>query len=249
MFSLEKEIALITGGGTGLGFAMAQCMAKAGAKVVILGRREEKLQEAVKEIGPQASYEVFDVTETGKIPGLIETITSKVGAPTCLVNNAGNHLKKPALETGDEEFMNVINTHVRASFALSREVAKGMVEKKHGSIIFIASMTSIFGLPLTVAYSAAKSAYLGLIRTLASELSCHNVRVNGIAPGFITSDITRAAFEKDPKRLEKVLSRTPMNRMGDPEDVGYAAVYLASQEAKYVSGVVLPIDGGTSIGF
>jgi NAD(P)-dependent dehydrogenase (short-subunit alcohol dehydrogenase family) len=249
MFRLDGEIALITGGGTGLGLAMSQCLAKAGAKVVLVGRRESVLQEAAQSIGELASYEVFDITEIANIPALVSRITEKVGEPTILINNAGVHLKKPAVETTDEEFDTVLTTHVKGSFALTRAVAPAMIAKKRGSVIFIASMTSLFGLPLTVAYSAAKSAYLGLVRTLATEFSPHGVRVNGIAPGFITSDITKRAFQNDPARLQKVLGRTPMGKMGEAEDIGYAAVYLASNEAKYVTGVILPIDGGTSIGF
>jgi NAD(P)-dependent dehydrogenase (short-subunit alcohol dehydrogenase family) len=249
MFRLDGEIALITGGGTGLGLAMSQCLAKAGAKVVLVGRRESVLQEAAQSIGELASYEVFDITEIANIPALVSRITEKVGEPTILINNAGVHLKKPAVETTDEEFDTVLTTHVKGSFALTRAVAPAMIAKKRGSVIFIASMTSLFGLPLTVAYSAAKSAYLGLVRTLATEFSPHGVRVNGIAPGFITSDITKRAFQNDPARLQKVLGRTPMGKMGEAEDIGYAAVYLASNEAKYVTGVILPIDCGTSIGF
>ncbi len=248
-FSLENEVALITGGGSGLGLATAQCMAQAGANVILVGRRESVLQEAVDTMGSRATYEVFDVTQLDQVPELLQRIKERMGMPTILVNNAGIHLKKAAIETTYEEFTNVLNTHVMGAFALTKTLVPFMLEQKHGSILFTASMASLFGLPLTVAYSAAKSAYLGLVRTLATEFSPHGVRVNAIAPGFITSDITRKAFSNDPERLNKVLSRTPMNRMGEAEDIGYASVYLCSPAAKYITGVVLPVDGGTSIGF
>jgi len=128
-------------------------------------------------------------------------------------------------------------------------VAPGMVERRQGSILFTASMASLFGIPKVVAYTAAKSAYLGLVNSLTSELSASNVRVNAIAPGWIDSDMMRAAVENDPERKAKILGRTPMCRFGQPGDIGWAAVYLASPAAAFVTGVVLPVDGGAAIGF
>jgi len=248
-FSLEGELAILTGGGTGIGLSISKCLAQAGAQVVLLGRRETVLQEAVREIGLSSSYEVFDVTHLDEIPTLVEKIADRSGPPSILINNAGNHLKKDALDTTNEEFARIIDTHVMGSFAFTRAVAPRMMERKHGSIVFIASMTSFIGLSKTIAYSAAKSAYLGLINTFATELSPHGGRVNAIAPGFILTDISRNAFDDDPQRLEKVLERTPMHRRGDPDDIGYAAVYLCSQAAQFVTGAVLPVDGGFRIGF
>ena len=136
-FSLQGEVALITGGATGLGFAMSQCLAYAGASVVMVGRREEALQDAVHKIGTGAKYECFDVTEVEKIPELMERIEDHVGSPTILINNAGIHLKKWAVETTDDEFLQVLNTHVRGAFALTRAVAPNMLKRGHGSILFI----------------------------------------------------------------------------------------------------------------
>jgi gluconate 5-dehydrogenase len=124
-----------------------------------------------------------------------------------------------------------------------------MIERRHGSILFTASMASLIGVPLIVAYSAAKSAYLGMVRSLASEVAVHGVRVNAIAPGWIESPMLSQALDADPPRKQKVMSRTPMAKLGDADDIGHAAVYLCSQAAKFVTGVVLPVDGGASIGF
>jgi gluconate 5-dehydrogenase len=124
-----------------------------------------------------------------------------------------------------------------------------MIERKHGSILFTASMASLFGLPLVLAYSAAKSAYLGMVRSLATEAGAFGIRVNAIAPGWIESDMLRKALTGDEQRSRKILSRTPMQRFGDPADIGWAAVYLCSPAARFVTGVVLPVDGGASIGF
>ena len=124
-----------------------------------------------------------------------------------------------------------------------------MIARGSGSILFLASMASLFGIPQVVAYSAAKSAYVGMVRALATELSPHGVRVNAIAPGWIETEMTRKAMDGDPERKRKILSRTPMGRFGTAEDVGMAAVYLSSPAARFVTGVVLPVDGGASIGF
>jgi gluconate 5-dehydrogenase len=165
------------------------------------------------------------------------------------VNNAGVHLKKSALETSDAEFAAVLQTHLFGAFALSREVGRGMVRRKAGNILFTASMASLFGIPLVVAYSAAKSAYVGMVRTLAVELGAEGVRVNGIAPGWIESDMMNKALSGDPARKARILGRTPLNRFGQAEDIGWAAVYLCSPAAKFITGVMLPVDGGVSIGF
>ena len=248
-FSLKGEHVLITGGGTGIGLAVAQAMHEAGARVVLIGRREAELAAAVAGMGERASYAVHDITQYDQAAALIERITRDHGPITCLVNNAGKHLKKPALDTTPEELQLVMGTHIFGAHALSRAVLPGMIERKHGNIIFMASMASLFGIPLVVAYAAAKSAMMGMIRTMATELSQHGVRVNAIAPGWIDTDITRRAMRGDPGRKARILGRTPLGRFGEPDDVGMAAVYLASPAAKFITGSVMPVDGGVSMGF
>ena len=249
VFSLRGEQALITGGGTGIGLAIAQAMHAAGARVVLIGRREAELAEAVRGLGDGSSYLVHDITVFAAAGPLVARIAQEHGPVTCLVNNAGMHLKKPAVDTTPEEFSQVMNTHIFGAHALSRAVIPGMIERKQGNIIFIASMASLFGIPLVVAYAAAKSAMIGMIRTMATELSPHNVRVNAIAPGWIDTAMSRQAFAGDPNRKSKIISRTPMARLGEPEDVGWAAVYIASPAAKFVTGSILPVDGGVAMGF
>jgi gluconate 5-dehydrogenase len=245
IFRLGGETALITGGGSGLGLGMARSFVQAGARVVLVGRREEPLSAACKELGSAASFLAHDITQVDRAAELIK----RAGAISILVNNAGVHLKKPAAETSPAEFAQVMQTHVIAAHALTAAVLPQMMEKKHGSILFTASMASFMGVPLIVAYSAAKAAYLGMVRSLASELGPSGIRVNAIAPGWIDTSITRYALDGDPQRKEKILSRTPMNRLGETNDIGWAAVYLCSAAAKFVTGVVLPVDGGASIGF
>ncbi|HEY1848316.1 MAG TPA: SDR family oxidoreductase [Opitutaceae bacterium] len=249
VFSLENEVALITGGGTGIGLAIARAMASAGAKVVLVGRREAELASAAKAIGPLACYLVHDVTRLSEATALAEKAESLAGAVSCLVNNAGNHVKKPALDTTPEDFDRVIQTHVYAAHALTRAFVPGMVSRKHGSVLFTASMASLFGIPQLIAYTAAKAAYVGMVKAYSVEFSPHGVRVNAIAPGWIETDMSSKALAGDPVRRDKILGRTPMGKLGKPADIGWAAVYLASEAAKFVTGVTLPVDGGISVGF
>jgi len=225
-FSLEGETALITGGGTGLGFGIASAFVSCGARVVLIGRRESVLAEAASSLGPQAVYEVHDINRLDKAVSLIERVSSRVGSVSILVNNAGIHLKKPFLDTSDQELLDVLQTHLLGAYALSRAAARPMV-----------------------AYTVAKSAYVGLVRSLSSELSPHGVRVNAIAPGWIDTPMLHQALDNDPARKARILARTPMARFGSPEDIGWAAAYLCSRAGRFVTGVVLPVDGGASIGF
>ena len=141
-------------------------------------------------------------------PRVVARAEALFGPVTILVNNAGIHLKKPALETSDEEFLGVLKTHVLGSHALTRAVLPGMLRRRHGSIVFIASMASLFGLPNVFAYSAAMSAHLGTVRALATEVSPSGVRVNAIAPGWIETEMSRRAMAGDPKRKLRILART-----------------------------------------
>jgi gluconate 5-dehydrogenase len=248
-FNLAGQITLITGGGTGLGLGMAKCLVASGAKVILVGRRKDELTKAAELLGQNAFALVGDVTKLETIPALVNQAEKLVGPISILINNAGIHLKKDAVETSDAEFALVMQTHVFGAFALTREVARGMIARKSGSILFTASMASLFGINKVVAYAAAKSAYVGLVRTLAVEFGTSGVRVNAIAPGWIHSEMSAKALDGDPARKAKILGRTPLNRLGDADDIGWAAVYLCSPAAKFVTGVVLPVDGGVSIGF
>jgi len=249
-FRLEGETALITGGGSGLGLGMARCFVAAGATVVLVGRREPVLREAVAQLGAAARYVVHDVTELDRGEALLQAAREAAGGSvSILVNNAGNHLKKPVTETTPEEFQAVLTTHVLAAHALVRAALPDMLELRHGNILFTASMTSLLGMPLVIAYSAAKSAYLGMVRSLAVEVSGRGVRVNAIAPGWIESEMLRKAVMPDPERQAKILGRTPMGRFGQPEDIGHAAVFLCSPAAQFITGALLPVDGGAAIGF
>ena len=248
-FSLTNEVAVITGGGTGLGLGMARAFVEAGARVVLVGRRVEPLQAACSELGAAATFRAHDVADFAAAPALLADVESQVGPVTILVNNAGVHLKKPVAEVTENEIGYQMDIHVLGAHALSRAAYALMKPRGKGSIVFIASMASLFGVPLVGAYAAAKTAMLGLMRTMAVEWAPHGVRVNAIAPGWIETDITRGAVLGDPARLQRILQRTPMGRMGQPDDVAGAAVFLCAPAAKFITGVVLPVDGGVSMGF
>lgn len=249
VFSLDGKIGLITGGGSGIGFDIAKCMIQAGATIIITGRREEPLKEAVKELGSNAHYIVNDVTDLTQTENLIEQIETQFGAIDILVNNAGINMKKPALEVSNDDFNRIIQTNLTSVFALTRAAYSKMVQRKSGSIIMISSMAAYYGIDRVVAYAASKSGVEGMVKVLASEFSPNNVRVNAIAPGFIETNMMKTAMSSDPDRMNRALRRTPMGHFGKPSDIGWAAVFLASEAANYITGASLPVDGGNSIGF
>ena len=248
-FDCSNQRVLITGGGTGLGFAMAECLVGSGAQVIIAGRRDSVLKEAVTQLGKNAEYRVHDVTDIKSANHLIESVEQNLGRITALINNAGHIFKAPFEDTPDIEFEQLLKTHTTGAFALSRAVVPSMKRAGSGHILFTASMAAIFGLPQVIGYAAAKSALLGMVRSMAVELSPDGIRVNAIAPGWIHSELLEKTVEADPDRKLKVLSRTPMGNFGTAEDIGWAAVYLCSPAARFITGVCLPVDGGIAIGF
>jgi gluconate 5-dehydrogenase len=224
-------------------------MTAAGARVVLVGRREAELEAAVRELGPLASYLARDITRFDDATQVIADAERAAGTISIVVHSAGIHLKKPAIETTPGEFQAVLDTHLIGAPALTRAVAPRMAAAGHGSVLFISSMAAFMGVPLVAAYAAAKSAYFGLIATLSAELAPAGVRVNAIAPGWITSPMTEAALGRDPARKAKVMSRIPMGRMGRPDDIGHAAVFLCSPAANYITGTTLCVDGGAAVSF
>jgi NAD(P)-dependent dehydrogenase (short-subunit alcohol dehydrogenase family) len=248
-FQLQNQTAIVTGGGTGLGLGITRCLVQAGARVVITGRRADVLEAAAQELGEQVIPVVVDVTDTARLPAFVEQVTRDVGPPDILVNNAGIHVKKPALEMTDEDFNSVLHTHLTGAFALTRATAPGMLERGHGSIIFVSSMTAYMGMPLVAGYATAKSGVIGLVRTLSAEFAPKGVRVNAVAPGWIDTPMLRRAISADAERERKIRGRIQIEGFGAPEDVGWSVVYLSSEAARYVTGVILPVDGGGHASF
>jgi NAD(P)-dependent dehydrogenase (short-subunit alcohol dehydrogenase family) len=245
----KNKVAIVTGGGSGIGLAIAEKFVANNITTIIIGRDEKKLIKAKETLGELCFPITADLSDLASTPKLVAQIVSQFGKIDILVNNAGINLKKDFTEVNDEEFQRILLTNVTAVFALSREVVKHMLGKGNGSIINISSMASQYGIPKVIAYTASKSAVEGMTRAMAVELSPKGIRVNCIAPGFIATDMSAKALNSDAERKQKVMSRTPLGFMGDPADIANAALYLANGEANYVTGIVLPVDGGNSIGF
>lgn len=246
---VKNKVAVITGGGSGIGLAIAKKFVENNIQTIIVGRDKEKLKKAKNQLGKNCFDFVCDLSDLKSIPVLVKSVLKKFEHIDILVNNAGINMKKDFTEVTDEEFQSVITTNLTSVFAISREVVKNMLPRKKGSIINISSMAAIYGLPRVIAYSASKTAIDGMTRAMAVELSPKGIRVNAIAPGFIETAMTAKALNSDPERKAKVFGRTPMGYMGKTDDIGEAAFFLASDTAKYITGVVLPVDGGNSIGF
>jgi NAD(P)-dependent dehydrogenase (short-subunit alcohol dehydrogenase family) len=245
----KTKLAIVTGGASGLGLATTQKFIENNIQTIIIGRNESKLKEAANKLGQLCTYKAFDLSDIKGIPALIDEIINEYGTPNILVNNAGINQKKPFTEVSDEDFQQVIQTNLTAVFVISREVVKHMTIAGSGSIVNISSMASQYGIPYVIAYTATKSAIEGMTRAMATELSPLGIRVNCVAPGFIATDMSAKALNNDAERKQKVMSRTPMGKLGEPEDIAEAILYLSSNAAKYVTGTILPVDGGNSIGF
>jgi NAD(P)-dependent dehydrogenase (short-subunit alcohol dehydrogenase family) len=246
---MTKKVAIVTGGGSGIGLAITEKFIATGIQTIIVGRDETKLNDAKEKLGELCYPMSCDMSNLSSIPILVKNIITQFGQIDILVNNAGINMKKDFTEVTDEEFQSVITTNLSAVFAISREVVKQMLVQGSGSIINISSMAAQYGLPRVIAYSASKTAIDGMTRAMAAELSPKGIRVNAIAPGFIETAMTANALNSDPERKAKVFGRTPMGYMGQPSDIGDAALFLATDASKYITGVVLPVDGGNSIGF
>jgi NAD(P)-dependent dehydrogenase (short-subunit alcohol dehydrogenase family) len=244
-----KKVAIITGGASGIGLAIARKFVSNDIRTILVGRDDAKLKEACSELGKYSDFFVCDLSNLDEIPGLVQAIIDKYGKIDILVNNAGINLKKVMTKVTDEEYQKVILINQTSVFCLARSVARFMLEQEAGCILNISSMASIYGIPKVIAYTASKSAIEGMTRAMAVELSPAGIRVNCIAPGFIKTNMSSLALNKDPERKHKVLSRTPLGRLGKPEEVANAAYFLVSDEASYITGVILPVDGGNSIGF
>jgi len=245
----NQKIAIVTGGGSGIGLAIAEKFTQNKIRTIIIGRDQKKLDSAKEKLGDLCEPLSYDVNELAGIPSLINGLVKRFGKIDILVNNAGINLKKDFTEVTDEDFQKIILTNVTSVFVFSREVVKCMLENNSGVIINISSMAAQYGLPRVIGYSASKNAIDGMTRAMAVELSSKGIRVNAIAPGFITTPMTAKAFSDDPARLNKALARTPMGKLGEPADIGDAALFLVSDAAKFITGVILPVDGGNSVGF
>lgn len=237
-FSLAGKRALVTGGTRGLGRAMAIGLAEAGASVCTVGRTDTGDADGLLGL-------VADVGDLDRLSETVDQVEDRLGGPVELVlHAAGVQHRSPAVDFPVEEWDRLIRVHLTAPFLLSREVGRRQIAADTpGSHLFVASLTSELGLPNLVAYSAAKSGVMGVVRSLSSEWSSHGVRVNAVGPGYFRTTLTEALFQNEAE-VARLSARIPMRRFGDPADLAGAAVYLMSNASAYVTGQLLYVDGG-----
>ena len=243
MFSLEGRVALVTGASRGLGFAVATALKENGAHVIVNARSSAAVAEAATKIGAEGM--AFDVTDSDVARKALEDIATRHGHLDILVNNAGIQHRRPLIEWEDDDFDRVISVNLASCFRLSRDAARLMLPNKFGRIINTGSVAAILGRPTIHAYVAAKAGLHGLTRSMAAELGRHGITVNALAPGYFATELNTALLE-DKAFTAWVESRTPAGRWAKPEELGGAAVFLASNAAAYVNGHVLAVDGGLS---
>lgn len=252
MFNLSGKIALVTGASYGIGFAVAKGLAEAGAKIVFNDINEEFLEkglEEYKKLGIDATGYICDVTDEKAVAEMVSDIEKNIGIIDILVNNAGIIKRIPMCEMEAEDFKKVIDVDLTAPFIVSKAVIPSMIKKGHGKIINVCSMMSELGRETVSAYAAAKGGLKMLTKNICSEYGAYNIQCNGIGPGYIATPQT-APLRADlpdgtPSPFNKfILSKTPANRWGTPEDLIGPAVFLASDASNFVNGHILYVDGG-----
>ena len=246
-FDLSDRIAVITGGGTGIGRAIAGGLAQAGATVVLCGRRRHKCEAACHEIrsktGSQAYACQCDVTDKKQIEGLVSDTVNRFGHIHILVNNAGVASNYHVLDMPEEEWDRVLDTNLKGCFLFSQAAGKIMAARKSGTIINIGSQLGDVTKPNRVHYSTSKGGIKILTKALAVDLASFGIRVNAVAPGPVDTEMARPALS-DPDLKSKILEHIPLGRVGQTDDISGAVVFLASDAASYITGVTLHVDGG-----
>ena len=245
-FSLKGKVALITGGARGLGKYYSLALSMYGADIFVVSRTEAGWDEVKKDVedhGQEVAFLKKDITEEGAAAEIIKTVVARFGKLDILVNNAGMQLRNKVLDFKDEDWRKVINLNLNALYYLSHEAAKQMVKQHHGKIINIGSMQSYRAGKYIFPYTASKHAVLGLTKAYADALAPDNIQVNALAPGYILTDMTRS-LQQDPVRGPEIKDHIPSGNWGVPEKLMGPMVFLASQASDYVTGVMLPVDGG-----
>ena len=248
LFDLRDRVAIVTGGGKGIGFKMAEGLAEAGADIVLCSRKVENCQQAAAEIsklGVKALARKCDVKSAGDVQRVVDDTVKEFGRVDVLVNNSGANWGAPPEDYPLEGWNKVLETNLTGAFLFSRAAGRIMIRQKSGSILNIASIMGIIGTEAdaadAIAYSASKGALITFTKDLAAKWAKYNIRVNAIAPGWFPTDMTRWVLENQGAKLN---AHIPMRRFGDGDELKGAVVFLASQAASYVTGAVLPVDGG-----
>jgi 3-oxoacyl-[acyl-carrier protein] reductase len=244
MGKLDDKIAIVTGGGSGIGQSIALSLAREGCHVALCGRRLEPLQETVRQVealGRRALALSVDVSRGEAVQEFVDTVVKEFGRVDILVNNAGITRDNLLIRMTEEQWDEVLTTNLKGAFLFSKAVARPMMKQRAGSIIQISSIIGLIGNAGQCNYAASKAGLIALTQSMAKELASRNIRVNAVAPGFIVSQMTDAL----PEELRtKMLGEIPLGRFGTGEDIATAVVFLVSEDASYVTGQVLSVNGG-----
>jgi NAD(P)-dependent dehydrogenase (short-subunit alcohol dehydrogenase family) len=246
-FSLDGKIALVTGAGRGLGRAGALAFARAGAHVALLSRTRTQLEETaigVEALGRKALVVLGDTRSAAEVDAAVHATVAAFGRIDILFNNAGTNIRKNVVDMPDEDWHTIMDTNVKGAFLVARAVARQMVRQGSGTIVNMSSMSAVSAEPTKAVYSASKGAITLFTKGLALELAPHGIRVNAIAPGYMLTSLVKGGLDADPERKKRVLARIPLGRLGEPEEIGGALIFLASDAARYVTGATITIDGG-----
>lgn len=244
-FRLDGKVALVTGANTGLGQAMAIALAGAGAGVALVGRSApDETQASIQSAGGKTAVVMADLSHADVAPSVVQQAEARLGPVDILVNNAGIIRREDALDFGKADWDDVMATNLKVPFFLAQAAARSMLRgKRSGKIINVASLLSLQGGIRVASYTASKSGLAGLTRVLANEWAPLGINVNAIVPGYFATNNTRALRE-DKERNRQILERIPAGRWGEPDDLGGAAVFLASAASDYIHGALIPVDGG-----
>jgi 2-deoxy-D-gluconate 3-dehydrogenase len=249
-FDLKGKVAIVTGGNGGIGLGMARGLAEAGADIAVVGRNEAKSQTAVAELATRGVRTVAvtaDVSNKDDVAAMVERVLGSLGRIDILINNAGMSIRKPPHQLELEEWREVIDTNLTSAFLCSKAAYPALKAAGRGKIINIGSMLSIFGASFAPAYAASKGGIVQYTRACACAWAPDNIQVNAILPGWIDTDLTRAARKQIDGLHDRVLARTPSGRWGDIDDFAGIATFLSSPASDFVTGTAIPVDGGYSI--
>lgn len=249
-FDLTGRVAIVTGGNGGIGLGMATGLAQAGAAIVIAARDQKKSAEAaerLQRLGARVATVEVDVQKQSSVEHMVKAALDRFERVDILVANAGINIRKPPQDFSPEEWQSVLDINLNGPFFCAQAVYPAMKAQGGGKIVTIGSMTSIFGVPFAPAYSAAKGAVVQLTRSLATAWAPDNIQVNCILPGWIDTELTRAARKQVEGLHDRIVARTPAGRWGDPADFGGIAVFLSSHASDFITGTAIPVDGGYSV--
>lgn len=249
LFSVEGKVALVSGASRGIGFELARAFAERGAKVIIVGRKQRTLDEAAAGINSPLPVEpvACDVADTDQVRATVAAVIGKHGRIDTLLNVAGVNVRKPVEDYTTEEYDFVVNINLRGAFFMAQEVGKQMISQQSGTQVHVESYNTFAPLTRVTPYAISKFGMHGMIKALASEWGPYGVRVNGIAPGFILTDLNRELWAK-PVMKSWAMDHTPLKRLGEVEDMIGAVVFLASDASSFVTGQTVYVDGGLSAG-